>query len=211
MGYRFGSIVRGVVRNLKKGESKIVKKKGESKMVKKKGEDAYDMLHDIMYPEKSIEEILQEKVDAYKTKYNRFPPAITLEKARYYEYCKMLGTSGTKATKVINPKFERIPVYNQDDCITTKVSCVKCHLYEKYGRDLQDLGHYKAGLTNEEIEDYIKERNKGKMTKTIMKKFQKIAGINTVGVGPEGQSLMYRWDVKRFADQMFDGKPTYWD
>jgi len=95
--------------------------------------------------------------------------------------------------------------------MTKQKECQRCKLHNRYGLNLERYGDYRMGLTEEEVREYIRERNGGKLSKGIMSKFNKICGINTVGVGPEGQTLMYRHDVKRFADQLFDGVSTYWD
>ena len=85
--------------------------------------------------------------------------------------------------------------------------------------DIEQFGIYLSGLTNEKIDQYIKERS-GHTNKRILKllrgRFNKIAGINTMGVietpcCKKSIVLMYRHDVKRFADQLFEGKRTYWD
>lgn len=77
--------------------------------------------------------------------------------------------------------------------------------------DIYDFGAYRYGLTTEEIDEYLRQRTGKKRVKLLHKKFSKIAGVNTMAVGPQGQSLMYRHDVKRFADALLLNIPTYWD
>ena len=86
--------------------------------------------------------------------------------------------------------------------------------------DLDTFGQYRIGLTDDEIKEYLRLRVEGnhpkkaltqRELKNLFTKFGKAAGCNTVGVGPEGQSLMYRHDVQRFADQVLLGKETYFD
>jgi hypothetical protein len=84
--------------------------------------------------------------------------------------------------------------------------CSKCK-----NEDIEHIGDYRLGLTSEEIEYYIGLRANTLSTKRLLDKFDKIAGVNTCAVGPQGQSLMYRHDVKRFADKLLLGTPTYWD
>jgi 20S proteasome alpha/beta subunit len=85
--------------------------------------------------------------------------------------------------------------------------------------DINEYGKYRIGLTSEEIQEYLKERyNEGlkalpipyktikKCLKATYKKFCAIAGVNTVGVVKKDNkniTLMYRYDVKRFADKLF--------
>jgi len=81
---------------------------------------------------------------------------------------------------------------------------------------LENYGQYTHGLTSEEIDDYLRVRARKLNVKTLRKKFEDIAGVNTVAVHicPScGKQiyLMYRHDVKRFADKLFLNKETYWD
>jgi len=77
--------------------------------------------------------------------------------------------------------------------------------------DLHEYGDYRIGLTTKEIKEYLKAR--GDVTKigNLYKEFCKISGINTMGISPTGETLMYRWDVERFADTLFWNKGTYFD
>lgn len=69
--------------------------------------------------------------------------------------------------------------------------------------DLENYGEYRMGLTGQEIETYIKARAKKLEVKKLVNKFYDIAGVNTMAVSPNGESLMYRHDVKRFSDVLF--------
>ena len=77
-------------------------------------------------------------------------------------------------------------------------------------------GQYRHGLTRDEVDEYLKERNRKKKIKKYRLKFNKLFGIQTCGVfvcpdcGKE-KTLLYRHDVERIADLVFDGKKTYWD
>ena len=82
--------------------------------------------------------------------------------------------------------------------------------------ELRSYGTYRLGLTREEIKDYLRARANKIRVEKLYKEFCKIAGVNTMGVYtcPDcgmHKSLMYRHDVKRFADVLFKGIPTYWD
>ena len=85
--------------------------------------------------------------------------------------------------------------------------------------DLEHFGVYRAGLTSDEIDEYLVNRAKTcgkpsfryKAKKELVRKFSKIAGVNTGAIAPDGTCLMYRWDVQRFADVLFLQKKTYWD
>lgn len=74
------------------------------------------------------------------------------------------------------------------------------------------FGEYRMGLCQEEIETYIKLKSNKENVKGLIKKFNKIAGVNTCAIGPQGQILMYREDVKRFTDVLLGKtKSTYFD
>jgi len=87
--------------------------------------------------------------------------------------------------------------------------------------DLNEYGTFRMGLTNEEIKIYLRQRAKGtKFSKystiALEKKFNKIAGINTVSayICPKCNKttlLMFRCDVERFANNLFLNADTYWD
>ena len=74
--------------------------------------------------------------------------------------------------------------------------------------DITKFGKYKDGLTSAEINKYLRMRTKKKNIRT---QFNDAAGCNTCAIGPDGQRLMYRWDVQRFADVVLLNKPTYFD
>jgi hypothetical protein len=77
--------------------------------------------------------------------------------------------------------------------------------------NIHEFGAYRMGLCDKEIEYYLSIRTDTKNVKNLIKKFNKIAGVNTMAVGPQGQSLMYRWDVERFTERLLSGTPTYFD
>ncbi|HUS50123.1 MAG TPA: hypothetical protein VMZ91_08150 [Candidatus Paceibacterota bacterium] len=90
--------------------------------------------------------------------------------------------------------------------------------------NINHYGEYRLGLTNNEIRGYLTDRYnellswRGKPIKKINKAtwdgFWKIAGVNTMAVVQKGNkkiTLMYRHDVKRFSDVLFEGKKTYFD
>ena len=77
--------------------------------------------------------------------------------------------------------------------------------------DIQEFGDYRMGLSKDEITKYLQLRSGKKNIKRLRLKFSKAAGCNTMAIGPQGQSLMYRWDVERFADVVLLSKKTYFD
>ena len=88
-------------------------------------------------------------------------------------------------------------------------------LINEFGEYLDQYGVFRLGLTVDEIKHYLKFRNGGKLKQTY-KKFCKIAGCNTEALVncpmcKENITLMYRWDVERFSNQLFDGTKTYFD
>lgn len=91
---------------------------------------------------------------------------------------------------------------------------------------IERWGVYSNGMTREEIMSYLVARYNEDCVKSqkskyinqekLFNKFAKIAGVNTQTciVCPccnKQVSLMYRWDVERFANQLFNGTLTYWD
>lgn len=101
---------------------------------------------------------------------------------------------------------------------TTKKTITKKRIPKPEPIDINHFGDYRMGLTDKEIMLYLCNRAAIKRNKyynmslnKIYKIFCEIAGCNTGAVGPNGECLMYRHDVERFADQMFDGTPTYFD
>jgi hypothetical protein len=90
--------------------------------------------------------------------------------------------------------------------------------------DINEFGKYRLGLTTEEIKEWLKLRYneilswRGKPIKkinnAIWNKFCQIAGCNTEATIQEGYkkiTLMYRHDVERFTDVLYEGKTTYFD
>ena len=92
--------------------------------------------------------------------------------------------------------------------------------------DIENYGIYKIGMTGEEIKEYLKDRynskegnlgiRKRKYLIVFYKKFNKIAGTNTCAtiICPCCKKqiiLMYRHDVERFANVLFEGIKTYFD
>lgn len=106
-----------------------------------------------------------------------------------------------KIMKMNKLNFLRSKFYYDDNGLP-KLSC--------YGQFLQ-------GLTNKEITEYLQVRANNLNIDSIYKKFNKIAGCNTVGmfVCPNCKKetiLMYRHDVERIADVLFGKtKGTYFD
>ena len=78
--------------------------------------------------------------------------------------------------------------------------------------NIMRFGAYRMGLTNEEIKEYLSRRANTKAIAKLVEKFNRIAGCNTCTVGPQGQHLMYRHDILRFADVLFGvTRGTYFD
>lgn len=78
--------------------------------------------------------------------------------------------------------------------------------------NIDDYGVYRMGLTAEEIKIYIQARRRHTKVSKLIKRFYDIAGCNTMAMTPDGRSLMYRHDVKRFADILFgESNSTYFD
>ena len=81
--------------------------------------------------------------------------------------------------------------------------------------DINDFGEYKDGMSFDEIREYLKFRAGVSKIGDLLKRFGKIAGVNTGAVSKDKDGhlihLMYRHDVERFADLMFEGKETYFD
>lgn len=86
-----------------------------------------------------------------------------------------------------------------------------------------NFGDYRLGLTSDEINRYIWGRRHDINPNVVPENygtdvtiarmrhlFGEIAGVNTVAE-VNGEMLMYRHDVLRFANVLFDKKPTYWD
>lgn len=84
--------------------------------------------------------------------------------------------------------------------------------------DLNNYGMYRLGLTAMEVKDYILVRAIQKQyvaDDRLVNKFYDVAGCNTCAsiedIPGNRISLMYRWDVQRYADLLFKGTPTYFD
>jgi hypothetical protein len=85
--------------------------------------------------------------------------------------------------------------------------------------NIETIGKYDEGLTEEEIKEYLitlyekiyKRKCQKSKIRALLKRFNKIAGINTMTLSPDGEPLMFRWDVERFAGVLFFNKETYWD
>lgn len=81
--------------------------------------------------------------------------------------------------------------------------------------DLDSYGVFNRGLTQEEIDDYLRVRANTMNISTVRKKFNEIAGCNTMAfekINGKEFVLMYRHDVERFADVLFGlTKSTYLD
>lgn len=81
--------------------------------------------------------------------------------------------------------------------------------------DIYSYGAFKAGITNEEVDNYLRVRSNKLSIKAVRNKFDKIMGgghtCPCVQVNGEMLTLWYRHDIERFANQMYDGTPTYWD
>ena len=99
----------------------------------------------------------------------------------------------------------------------SKLQQLKDTFYYVDGKpNLYRYGKFMAGLTGEEITNYVRVRaNKWNVDK-LVKSFAGIAGCNTGGIyicqkcGKE-DFLMYRHDVQRFADKLLEDRNTYWD
>lgn len=77
--------------------------------------------------------------------------------------------------------------------------------------DLDCYGIYRMGLTGNEIYYYLQARANKVKIKKLVDKFYDIAGCNTMSMSPTGEGLMYRHDVERFAEKLFNNTETYFD
>jgi len=178
----------------------MINKKKYKKLKEKVGKDL-DILG--LKPDPTILDILQKRITLYKKTHTNKPQAITVSQDQYKELINLVGNG--------NPVyFKGVPIYDQSKTLNNSI-CNNCELIYKYGLDLELFGAYKWGLIDEEIKTYLKERARSKRLGKLYIQFSNIAGVNTCAMGPQGQTLMYRHDVKRFADKLFDGKATYWD
>jgi hypothetical protein len=84
--------------------------------------------------------------------------------------------------------------------------------------NLDQFGQYREGLTSEEITEYLRQvynivasKKRKICPPKVINQFVEIAGVNTGALGPNGESLMYRWDVARFVGKLFFKRDTYFD
>lgn len=87
----------------------------------------------------------------------------------------------------------------------------KKKIEEREEIDIQQFGQYRLGLTFAEVNAYLRQRTRKQDVTKLREQFNKAAGVNTMAIGPGGHLLMYRSDVKRFADLVLDGTPTHFD
>lgn len=90
-------------------------------------------------------------------------------------------------------------------------------------KPIDEYGIFAMGMAQEEIKEYLvirynekRNANQKKCLKSTYNKFCEIAGANTQSmvVCPcckKAINLMYRHDVKRFADKLFLNLETYFD
>ena len=96
--------------------------------------------------------------------------------------------------------------------INLKLEKLKCKFFFMNKQiQLDHYGDYRQGLTGDEIKDYLRVRANTLNVERIYKKFSDIAGCNTGCATPDGKFLMYRWDVERFANKLFNNEETHWD
>lgn len=99
------------------------------------------------------------------------------------------------------------------------VSLRRRFLYDYLGRpDVYQFGAFKDGLTAEEIDDYLKVRSNSLKIIKIRKKFDDLlCGSTCRSIAIQGEKvvvekcLIYRHDVERFANNIFEKTPTYFD
>jgi hypothetical protein len=88
-------------------------------------------------------------------------------------------------------------------------------------KNIDDYGVYAEGMTREEIKEYLRDYSitQGSIKRNMSElyaKFNKIAGVNTCTsikcpCCKKQVILIYRHDIKRFADKLFLDKETYFD
>ncbi len=102
----------------------------------------------------------------------------------------------------------------------TKLEKIKKQFYVQEGKlSLASFGVYNRGLTKEEIVEYLKARANKLSIKKELKQFNELLSGSTCGsttvFNAKGKKeiklLIYRHDVERFADVVFDNIPTYFD
>jgi hypothetical protein len=147
---------------------------------------------------------------------------VMIEKHKNGDIAKMLVYSGAmdvimedlkeRSKNEMKRKVKIIPL--------TRKNCEK--LNEVMNPITELGGNFTLGMTSDEVDDYLRRRNAKRLrlkepaVRDVIKKFNKIAGVNTCGAVQcpkckEWISLMYRHDVQRFADKLFDGTETYFD
>ena len=84
--------------------------------------------------------------------------------------------------------------------------------------DVDKFGKYRAGLTGDEVIEYLRQvynivalKKRKICPGKIVKQFYEIAGPNTMAIGPNNEPLMFRHDVMRFIGKLFFNEETYWD
>ena len=95
--------------------------------------------------------------------------------------------------------------------------------YDEKGKpDINSYGAFHMGLTNEEIDNYLRVRTGQFNIRTIRKFYDTVTGADTCavwsgivdagGLKVQGEVILhYRHDVRRYADKCLDGTPTYFD
>lgn len=77
---------------------------------------------------------------------------------------------------------------------------------------LEHYGEYRVGITDEELEDYLRARSGKVNIEKLIKKYWDVAGCNTCGLTSDSRVLHYRHDVQRYSDVLFGKiKSTYFD
>lgn len=79
---------------------------------------------------------------------------------------------------------------------------------------LQDYGAFDRGLTDYEINDYLRVRANTMNIGSYRRKLNNALSGSTCPVANVNGTevlLIYRHDVERFSDSIFDGIPTYFD
>lgn len=79
---------------------------------------------------------------------------------------------------------------------------------------LNHYGVFAAGLTTDEIDDYLRVRTNTMNISSVRRKLNnELNGSTCPVVNVNGQEviLIYRHDVKRFSDKILDNVPTFFD
>ena len=88
-------------------------------------------------------------------------------------------------------------------------------LYDHKGKALLlHYGVFEAGLTDAEIDDYLRVRTNTMNIDSVYRKlYKELSGSTCPCVNVNGQELVliYRHDVLRFVDKILDNVPTYFD